>query len=66
MEVIEDVDSTPHNLARYEVRCKKESQDVRMLKAPKPLQGASGGELPTVEKSERNAKTRGGLKGSAK
>ena len=36
------------------------------VEAPKPLQGVSGGKVPTVENSERNAKTRGGLKGSAK
>ena len=33
----------------FEVRCKKEPHDVRILKAPEPLPRVSGGEAPSLE-----------------
>ena len=43
VEVIEECDSRPHEPLRFEVRCKKEPQEVRILKVPKPMPGVSGG-----------------------
>ena len=42
-EETDDHDTRPHKPVRCEVRCQKELEDVRVLKLPKPLPGASGG-----------------------
>ena len=57
VEVIEDNDSRPHDLVRFEVRCKKEQHEVMLLKIPKPLPGVSGGTVSRVGNSELNATT---------
>ena len=56
VEVIEDYHSRPHKLVRFEVRCKKEPQEVRILKVPMPLPGVTGGKVLLVGDSEQNAK----------
>ena len=43
VEVIEEYDSRPHKSVRFEVRHKKEPQEVRIESVPKPLLGVSGG-----------------------
>ena len=42
---------------RFEVRCKQELQEARILKVPKPLRGVSAGKVPMVEDSVQNATT---------
>ena len=42
VEVVEDHDTKPHKLVRFEVKYQKEAQEVRILKVPKPLLGVSG------------------------
>ena len=52
VEEIKDFDSKPHELLRFEVRCKKENQEVRSLqKLPTSPPGVSGGTTPSVEDS---------------
>ena len=55
MEVIEDNDSRPRKPVRFEVRCKKEPQEVRNLD-PKPMPSPSGGKAPPVEDSVQGAR----------
>ena len=54
VEVLENYDSRPLTLVRFEVRCKKEQQESRILKVSTPPPGVSGGKVPKVENSVQN------------
>ena len=54
VEALENYDSRPLTLVRFEVRCKKEQQESRILKVSTPPPGVSGGKVPKVENSVQN------------